>query len=364
MYTFNNNRYLSPGILDELLIQNKLDVYTSILGYSVENRPILLSSFGSGKKKVLLWSQMHGNESTTTRALIQLFSDLTLKNSSLLDNLNIKVIYQLNPDGSNKYSRFNANGVDLNRDAIKRSQPESKLLISLFNVFKPHFCLNLHDQRSIYAAGNPTLSALISFLAPSYDKSKSINEIRKKAMSMIGLLYKSIKPGKTWSVGRYNDAFNINCFGDFFMSQNTPTILIEAGHHANDFGRNFVVGEVYKCLLKFLNLFAYDGQNKHNIDVYFSIPENQDYLRDLEIINIKCSKGLPNKLFVQFYEYLNKNMIYFYPKIEKESNKKLYGNRIIDFSKFTSKSFNLEEDNQKILEKLELFLDFGLFLRE
>ena len=84
MYSFKNNRYLSPGILDELLIQNNLDDFTSILGYSVEKRPVLLSSFGSGKKKVLFWSQMHGNESTTTRALIQLFSDLTKKKSSLL----------------------------------------------------------------------------------------------------------------------------------------------------------------------------------------------------------------------------------------------------------------------------------------
>ena len=364
MYTFNNNRYLSPAILDKLLIQNNLDDHTSILGYSVENRPILLSSFGFGKRKVLFWSQMHGNESTTTRALIQLFSDLTLKKSSLLNDLSIKVIYQLNPDGSDKYSRFNANGVDLNRDAIKRTQPESKLLISLFNVFKPHFFINLHDQRSIYAAGNPTLSALTPFLAPSFDKLKSINEIRKKAMSMIGLLYKSIKPDKTWSVGRYNDGFNINCFGDYFMSQNTPTILIEAGHHPNDFGRNLVVDEVYKCLLNFLNLFAYEVQIKLKTDVYFSIPENQDYLRDLEIINIKCSQGLSNKLFIQFHEYLKQNKIYFYPKIEKESNKKLYGNRIIDFSKFTSKSFDLQENNQKILEKLELFLDFGLFLNE
>ena len=131
MYSFNNKRYLSPNILDKLLYKNCLKEYTSVLGYSVENRPILLSSFGSGEKKVLIWSQMHGNESTTTRSLIQLFSDLTSKKTNLFSVLTIKVIYQLNPDGSDKYSRFNANGVDLNRDAVKRTQPESKLLYSL-----------------------------------------------------------------------------------------------------------------------------------------------------------------------------------------------------------------------------------------
>ena len=209
MYTINNKRYLSPFILDKLLIKNNLHRYTSILGYSVENRPVLLSSFGFGKRKVLIWSQMHGNETTTTRSLIKLFSNLTLENSFLLDHLTIKVIYQLNPDGALKYSRFNANGIDLNRDAIDRTQPESKLLIALYNDFKPHFCLNLHDQRSIYAAGDTNLPAMISFLAPSYDESKSINEFRQKAMTMIGSIYKGIKPKNNWSVGRYNDDFNI-----------------------------------------------------------------------------------------------------------------------------------------------------------
>ena len=333
MYTFKNKRYLPPTKLDDLLTKNYLDDYTSILGYSVENRPILISSFGSGKRKVLIWSQMHGNESTTTRSLIQLFSDLTIRKSNIFYDLEIKVIYQLNPDGSNTYNRFNANGVDLNRDAVKMTQPESKLLVSFFSNFKPNFCINLHDQRSVYASGDSNLPALISFLAPSYNESKSINEVRKKAMTMIGKVYENIKPSSNWSIGRYSDEFNINCFGDFFMSQNTPTILIEAGHHPDDFGRNLVVNEVQKCVLNFLNLFAYENRIKSNTETYFSIPENHDCLRDLEIRNITSSSGLSNKLFIQFDECLQNDKVYFFPKVEKETTKKLYGNRIIDFSK-------------------------------
>ena len=363
MYTFKNKRYLPPTKLDDLLTKNYLDDYTSILGYSVENRPILISSFGSGKRKVLIWSQMHGNESTTTRSLIQLFSDLTIRKSNIFYDLEIKVIYQLNPDGSNTYNRFNANGVDLNRDAVKMTQPESKLLVSFFSNFKPNFCINLHDQRSVYASGDSNLPALISFLAPSYNESKSINEVRKKAMTMIGKVYENIKPSSNWSIGRYSDEFNINCFGDFFMSQNTPTILIEAGHHPDDFGRNLVVNEVQKCVLNFLNLFAYENRIKSNTETYFSIPENHDCLRDLEIRNITSSSGLSNKLFIQFDECLQNDKVYFFPKVEKETTKKLYGNRIIDFSKFTNKSIDLEQNNQKIIEKLKLFLDFSLFLK-
>ena len=159
--------------------------------------------------------------------------------------------------------------------------------------------------------------------APSFDKSKSINEVRKNAMIMIGDIYKKIKPQKNWSIGRYNDDFNINCFGDFFMSQNTPTILIEAGHDPNDFGRNLVVDEIYKSLLIFFTLFAKGNQTKSNINTYLSIPENYNHLRDIEITNIRCLEGFKNKIFIQFYESLKGNEIYFFPKIEKKTSKNL-----------------------------------------
>ena len=39
------------------------------------------------------------------------------------------------------------------------------------------------------------------------------------------------------------------------------------------------------------------------------------------------------------------------------------GSRIIDFSKYTNKPIDLNQNNQKIIEKLKLFLNFELFLR-
>ena len=60
---------------------------------------------------------------------------------------------------------------------------------------------------------------------------------------------------------------------------------------------------------------------------------------------------------------LKGDKIYFSPYIENESSKELYGNTIIDFSKFTNKSIDLKQNNQIIIEKLKLFLDFSLFLK-
>ena len=99
-------------------------------------------------------------------------------------------------------------------------------------------------------------------------------------------------------------------------------------------------------------------------DLEFFERVNRELVGDLKSSNNKkldankvLEENLPSKL-------LKTDKIYFFPKIEPQSSKKLYGCKIIDFSKFTDKSIDFDENNQKILEKLELFLDFRLFLRE
>ena len=65
---------------------------------------------------------MHGNESTTTKAVIDLVN-LLIKNydsdsvTNLLNRCTLHIIPMLNPDGADAYTRVNANSVDLNRDA-------------------------------------------------------------------------------------------------------------------------------------------------------------------------------------------------------------------------------------------------------
>ena len=44
-------------------------IQTKIIGQSEEGRDIYQLKLGSGKRKILVWSQMHGNESTGTKAV-------------------------------------------------------------------------------------------------------------------------------------------------------------------------------------------------------------------------------------------------------------------------------------------------------
>jgi murein tripeptide amidase MpaA len=88
---------------------------------------------------------------TTTKALFD-FLNVLQNGSALADQLlrNFSFLYSnVESDGADMYTRLNANEVDLNRDSQNLTQPESKVLREIFDLFQPHYCFNLHDQRTI-----------------------------------------------------------------------------------------------------------------------------------------------------------------------------------------------------------------------
>ena len=59
-------------VFQKIKNSNKLSVHK--IGASEENRSIYQIDIGNGPKKILMWSQMHGNEVTTTKALFDIFN--------------------------------------------------------------------------------------------------------------------------------------------------------------------------------------------------------------------------------------------------------------------------------------------------
>ena len=110
----------------------------------------------------------------------------------MLKELTLLVIPILNPDGALKYTRANYNNIDLNRDAVDLSQPESVVLKDMYNSFKPDFCFNLHDQRSIYSTSNFN-SSILSFLSPSADLERRETVSRITYMKIILDVFDNIK---------------------------------------------------------------------------------------------------------------------------------------------------------------------------
>lgn len=307
----------------------------SILGHSVEERPIYSFKFGYGPIKILLWSQMHGNESTSTKALFDCFNLFETKNDAvknILKHCTLVVVPILNPDGAEKYTRLNANLVDLNRDAQDLSQPESKVLRNIYNTFKPDYCFNLHGQRTIYSVAETNNVATLSFLSPSQDQKRSLTPNRKVAMAIIAEVNDMLQTEIPNKIGRYDDGFNLNCVGDTFQNFGVPTLLYEAGHSANDYDREEVRRLFFISILKGLDAIV-KGVNKADYERYFEIPENGKCFYDIIIRNVK-RKSSDSELLdvaIQYEEVLIENKVHFKPKIEAVSKlKNNFGHREID----------------------------------
>ena len=296
-------RYITLNDIEPLLLKFNSDSQVNIIGESVLGKPIYSYELGSGKTKVLLWSQMHGNESTTTKAL---FDFLNLLNGGselakdLLNEFTFCCLPMLNPDGAILYTRENANKIDLNRDAQNLTQPESKLLRSTFERFKPHYCYNLHDQRTIYGVESDTIKpATVSFLAPAYNENRDINEIRTKAIQVIVAMNKILQEFIPNQVGRFDDSFNLNCVGDTFQFLNVPTILIEAGHFQGDYNREFTRKFVFIALVEGLKKIHENDIVVNKIEDYLNIPHNKICFYDFIYKNIKINYD-NNKIITNF----------------------------------------------------------------
>ncbi|WP_372756427.1 M14 metallopeptidase family protein [Mariniflexile sp.] len=356
-----NHRYVTNKHIEPLLDNLSKVLKIETIGHSVLNKPIYGLSIGSGRKRILLWSQMHGNESTTTKAIFDLLNTLVSNNPSLnhiLENCTLYIIPILNPDGANAYTRINANLVDLNRDAQDLTQPESKVLRKVFNAFKPHYCYNLHGQRTIFGAGKSNKSATVSFLSPAQDEACTITANRKIAMEIIAVMNAALQEVIPNQVGVYDDAFNINCVGDTFQSENIPTILFEAGHYANDYAREQTRELIYISYLASLNYISQNEITGANYKPYLEIPENEKCFFDIIIKNTKIKEGDNESIVdiaIQYQEKLIEGKINFIPKVEKIENLNGYfAHNLIDAN-------NLEvfkEDRQllKIDDEIDLVI--------
>ncbi len=105
----------------------------TVIGTSVEARPIEAYTFGTGETDLLFVGGIHGGYEANTVRLAEAMIEEFQSNSSVIpDSVTVHIIPNLNPDGyavvstaSAQARRFNANDVDLNRNFGCRWKPES-----------------------------------------------------------------------------------------------------------------------------------------------------------------------------------------------------------------------------------------------
>ncbi|WP_405414986.1 M14 metallopeptidase family protein [Maribacter sp. Asnod1-A12] len=318
-----SGRYINYDHINDFINTLPASFKIDSVGESVRKESIKSITFGSGPNKILMWSQMHGNESTTTKAVVDLLSYLNQdmeEISIIAKTCTLKIIPILNPDGARDYTRINANKIDLNRDAQNLSQPESRVLKKVYKNFVPNYCFNLHDQRTIFNVGKTNKPATVSFLAPSFDQQRNNSPSRKLSMQLIAAMNEKLQYEIPGQVGRYDDGFNANCVGDAFQMNKTPTILFEAGHYKGDYNRDRTRMFIYKALIKALHVIAHNNISDFTIDQYLAIPENSKQFVDVLIINSDYDKNHITKTAIvpiQYKETLSDGKVVFLPMLHR-----------------------------------------------
>lgn len=264
------------------------------IGDSFQGRSISELSFGQGKIKVMLWSQMHGDEPTATMALFDLFNFLSDSQTEfqavrelLKRNLNIHFIPMLNPDGAERYTRRTAQGIDMNRDARATQTVEGSLLRSRAKDIQPNFGFNLHDQNIYYNVPGTKNPVTISLLAPAYNQSREINQVRGNAMKLAAGMHEILQQYIPNAVAKYDDTYSPRGFGDNFQSWNASTVLIESGGLKNDPEKQYIRKLNFIIILNALLQIADGSYSNFDIKQYEEIPFNASQLHDVVLRDVE-----------------------------------------------------------------------------
>jgi hypothetical protein len=252
------------------------------VGRSVQGRPIHLLTLGSGPRRILLWSQMHGDEPSATPALLDLADTLLSldvpEHRAILEGLTLLLVPMLNPDGAERYLRRNAQAIDVNRDALALSTPEGRLLKALRDRFQPELGFNLHDQNRRTTVGDTGVLSTISLLAVAGDREGTLTPGRARAKRVSSAVARALEPFVPGGIGRYDEDWNPRAFGDNVTAWGTPVVLIESGglppgRPLTDLTRLNYVG-----LLHALHGLVRDDLASESPDLYEGLKRNEENL--------------------------------------------------------------------------------------
>lgn len=256
------------------------------IGRSVLGRSIRAITYGSGPTRVLLWSQMHGDESTATMALADILRYLAQGKGDplrerLRRELTIVFVPMLNPDGAELWQRENAAGIDINRDARRLATPEGQALKRIRDRFRPAFGFNLHDQNARTRAGGDGPAAAIALLAPAYNTARDYNEVRSRARLVAATVAQTLKREIPRRIAKYNDSFTPRAFGDLMQKWGTSTVLIESGALPDDPQKQRLRKLNVAGLLVALDAIATGTYSDADTTWYEGLPDNSGGAVDL-----------------------------------------------------------------------------------
>ena len=246
------------------------------IGRSAEGRAIHLLTVGSGKRHVMLWSQMHGDEPSATPALLDaadfLLSDM--QGGAVLDALTLLIVPMLNPDGAERGTRRNAQGIDVNRDALNLATPEGRILKAVRDRYQPVLGFNLHDQDRRTMVGETGRLATIALLAVAGDAQGTMSEGRLRAKRVASAVVAALHPLVGPAIARYDEDWSPRAFGDNITAWGTPVVLVESGGLAPGRPLSDLTRLNFVAFVAVLSGLAADDLSGHDAAVYERLARN------------------------------------------------------------------------------------------
>ena len=368
--SLNQRRFKQTSIIDLIEKRKENPAYEiKQVGQSFEGRPIYYIKAGYGSRKILLWSQMHGDEATATMAIFDILNFLEGENDGfddarklILTETSLYFVPMLNPDGAERYQRRSAQNIDINRDALHLQAPESRILKKLQQSLQPEFGFNLHDKNPRYSVGNTSKLATISFLATAYDPDRNVNAVREKAIQVISGMNRMLQNYIPNQVGKWNEDHEPRAFGDNIQKWGTTLILIESGGYVGDPEKQFIRKLNFMSILSGLyaiaeNSYVLEGRNE-----YYALAENSRYIYDLLIKNVTVIQD--GKTFQADFgidrseiNYENATKFFYHSKIEEYGDLSIFfGSEEFDATGYTlekGKVLSVDSDNINDLGKVD-----------
>jgi hypothetical protein len=147
--------------IEELELLKSLGAKLSSTGKSRLDREILAATIGKGDRRALIVCRQHGNEPTSTEAMMEYAEEL-LGKEDLMEKVRVSIIPMANPDGAELYRRICEDGRtsmltsyvarsvkpyrgDMNRDHKKKRSSEAKAIAKAVEETRPDVLLDLHN---------------------------------------------------------------------------------------------------------------------------------------------------------------------------------------------------------------------------
>lgn len=231
-----------------------------VFGETVKGRDLYLVKYIKNPENptVLFLTQQHGNEPLNTEAALEFIKHMgTGKLRGVLDGVNILVVPRLNPDGAMgdvnfslddyiadgdyNMTRYNANGVDLNRDHVDRNEPETKALHdNVLGVYDIDYLIDFHHQGTQSEREGDLVSG--SILYPTNEDVDS--EVVQKSKQLGAVVYDEIQPKGWGHLARYGggDAPTISRNG-LALEYGIATLLFEVRGMSDHSYEPYVLGQ-------------------------------------------------------------------------------------------------------------------------